>query len=80
MGDVNDAMVDVGTGYYIKKDIPGAVEVIDRRLKHLEENMEKIQKAVTEKQQVVNTCERAMMARKRVAPPSSSSVASTTSS
>ncbi len=43
MGDLSHVIVDVGTGYYVKKSIKGAKETLDRRIKAISDNMDFLQ-------------------------------------
>ena len=45
-------MVDVGTGYYIEKDIAGAKEYFKQKVKYVTENMEKVQAIGNEKNKI----------------------------
>ena len=45
-------MVDVGTGYYIEKDIAGAQEDFTQKVKYVTENMEKVQAIGNEKNKI----------------------------
>ena len=45
-------MVDVGTGYYIEKDIAGAKEYFKQKVKYVTENMKKVQAIGNEKNKI----------------------------
>lgn len=45
-------LVDVGTGYYIEKDIKGAKEYFNQKVKYVTENMEKVQAIGNEKNKI----------------------------
>ena len=45
-------LVDVGTGYYIEKDIAGAKEYFKQKVKYVTENMEKVQAIGNEKNKI----------------------------
>uniref|UniRef100_A0A6M2E4F9 Putative molecular chaperone prefoldin subunit 5 n=1 Tax=Amblyomma tuberculatum TaxID=48802 RepID=A0A6M2E4F9_9ACAR len=47
--DVNKITVDIGTGYYIEKDIIASKDYFKRRVKYITDQMEKIQKIAQEK-------------------------------
>ncbi|KAG0728220.1 Prefoldin subunit 5 [Chionoecetes opilio] len=42
-------LIEVGTGYYIERDVPGAKDYFSRKIKFVTEQMEKIQKIASEK-------------------------------
>jgi len=51
-GQISDAeklLIDIGTGYYVEKDIAGTKDYFTRKVKFVTEQMEKIQKIATEK-------------------------------
>merc|ERR1712183_699601 len=51
-GTISDAeklLIDIGTGYYVERDITGAKDYFSRKVKFVTEQMEKIQKIATEK-------------------------------
>ncbi|CAN8013651.1 prefoldin subunit 5 [Ixodes scapularis] len=49
LADVNKVTVDIGTGYYVEKDISASKDYFKRRVKYVTEQMEKIQKVAQEK-------------------------------
>merc|ERR1719187_2578471 len=51
-GQISDAeklLIDIGTGYYVEKDVAGSKDYFSRKVKFVTEQMEKIQKIATEK-------------------------------
>ncbi|XP_059479679.1 prefoldin subunit 5 [Neocloeon triangulifer] len=50
--DSNNALINIGTGYYIEKDIEGAKDYFDRKVKFVTEQMEKIQSIGIEKSKI----------------------------
>eukprot|EP01112_Ceratiomyxa_fruticulosa_P006463 TRINITY_DN1726_c0_g1_i2.p1 TRINITY_DN1726_c0_g1~~TRINITY_DN1726_c0_g1_i2.p1 ORF type:complete len:171 (+),score=43.24 TRINITY_DN1726_c0_g1_i2:161-673(+) len=46
VGDSNHVLVDVGTGYVVRKTLPEANEFADRKVKMIQENMSKVQQAI----------------------------------
>lgn len=51
-GTISDAeklLIDVGTGYYVERDVTGAKDYFARKVKFVTEQMEKIQKIASEK-------------------------------
>merc|ERR1719244_365774 len=51
-GQISDAeklLIDIGTGYYVEKDIAGTKDYFSRKVKFVTEQMEKIQKIASEK-------------------------------
>ncbi|XP_045124925.1 prefoldin subunit 5-like [Portunus trituberculatus] len=42
-------LIEVGTGYYIERDVPGAKDYFNRKIKFVTEQMDKIQKIASEK-------------------------------
>ncbi|XP_064086747.1 prefoldin subunit 5-like [Macrobrachium nipponense] len=54
-GTISDAeklLIDIGTGYYIERDVEGAKDYFTRKVKFVTEQMEKIQKIASEKSKV----------------------------
>merc|ERR1712183_56644 len=49
IADAEKLLIDVGTGYYVEKDVSGAKNYFTRKVKFVTEQMEKIQKIATEK-------------------------------
>ncbi|XP_076029199.1 prefoldin 5 [Oratosquilla oratoria] len=49
IADSERVLLDVGTGYYVEKDIEGAKDYFSRKVKYVTEQMEKIQKIASEK-------------------------------
>ncbi|KAK7084168.1 Prefoldin subunit 5 [Halocaridina rubra] len=49
ISDAENLLIDIGTGYYIERDIGGAKDYFSRKVKYVTEQMEKIQKIATEK-------------------------------
>ncbi|XP_050035455.1 prefoldin subunit 5-like [Dermacentor andersoni] len=47
--DVNKVTVDIGTGYYVEKDVSASKDYFKRRVKYITDQMEKIQKVAQEK-------------------------------
>eukprot|EP01012_Entosiphon_sulcatum_P041084 TRINITY_DN5486_c0_g1_i1.p1 TRINITY_DN5486_c0_g1~~TRINITY_DN5486_c0_g1_i1.p1 ORF type:complete len:160 (+),score=58.06 TRINITY_DN5486_c0_g1_i1:26-505(+) len=45
-GDLNQVLVDVGTGYFIKQSNGKAQEFMDRKMGFLKENIDKVQEAL----------------------------------
>uniref|UniRef100_G3MPV9 Prefoldin subunit 5 n=2 Tax=Amblyomma TaxID=6942 RepID=G3MPV9_AMBMU len=64
--DVNKITVDIGTGYYVEKDISGSKDYFKRRVKYITQQMEKIQKVAQEKvalrEVIVETMDRKIQA------------------
>lgn len=51
-GTISDAeklVIDIGTGYYVERDITGARDYFTRKVKFVTEQMDKIQKIASEK-------------------------------
>lgn len=65
IGNVDDVLVDIGTGYFVQKDSKGAIDVLQRRIDAVVENMETIQQAIQEKQAFVQLCGRAIKAKQQ---------------
>lgn len=51
IGDADHVVVDIGTGYYLKKTIPEAKEFTKRKLEIVSEKMQQIQKVLHGKRQ-----------------------------
>ncbi|CAH0389493.1 unnamed protein product [Bemisia tabaci] len=49
ISDVDNVLLDIGTGYYIQKDIEGAKDYFQRKVEFVTKNMEKIQEIGLEK-------------------------------
>ncbi|KAK4291244.1 hypothetical protein Pmani_035917 [Petrolisthes manimaculis] len=49
IADAEKLLIDVGTGYYVEKDVTGAKDYFTRKVKFVTEQMEKIQKIASEK-------------------------------
>lgn len=47
--DVNKVIVDVGTGYFVEKDVPSAKDYFKRKINFVTQQMEKIQRLANEK-------------------------------
>ncbi|XP_023229138.1 prefoldin subunit 5-like [Centruroides sculpturatus] len=47
--DVNKVIVDIGTGYFVEKDIPSAKDYFKRKINFVTQQMEKIQRLANEK-------------------------------
>jgi len=82
-GDTSQCIVDVGTGYYVKQGLGKAEDFMDRKMKFLTENMDKVQAAVSEKNQqltvVEEEMERKAAAQRRLAPAAATAAASSSS-
>lgn len=52
LADTDKVIVDIGTGYYIQKDLDGAKDYFERKVCFLTEQMEKIQAVGIEKNKV----------------------------
>lgn len=50
--DPEKVIVDVGTGYYVEKDIPAAKEYFSKKVKYVTEQMEKVQAIGNEKNKI----------------------------
>ncbi|CAH1999925.1 unnamed protein product [Acanthoscelides obtectus] len=50
--DTNEVIIDVGTRYYVKKDIAGAKDYFQRKVKFVTEQMEKVQAILIEKKKI----------------------------
>ncbi|XP_071525619.1 prefoldin subunit 5 [Panulirus ornatus] len=49
IADAEKLLIDVGTGYYVERDVNGAKDYFTRKVKFVTEQMEKIQKIASEK-------------------------------
>lgn len=49
IADAEKLLIDIGTGYYVERDVPGAKDYFTRKVKFVTEQMEKIQKIAAEK-------------------------------
>ncbi|XP_042886887.1 prefoldin subunit 5-like [Penaeus japonicus] len=49
IADAEKLLIDIGTGYYVERDVPGAKNYFTRKVKFVTEQMEKIQKIAAEK-------------------------------
>jgi prefoldin alpha subunit len=50
-------VVDIGTNFYVEKTRPEAIEFFDRKIKYVDENMEKIMPQMVQKNQSRNLVE-----------------------
>lgn len=50
--DPKKVLVDVGTGYYVEKDIGSAKEYFNKKVKYVTEQMEKVQAIGNEKNKI----------------------------
>jgi len=50
-GDTSKCIIDVGTGYYIKQNLDKGADFMERKMKFITENMEKVQQVLGNKQQ-----------------------------
>lgn len=48
MGNTDNILVDIGTGYHVKKNIDGTIDFLDRRNKVLRESVDKLQEKMGE--------------------------------
>jgi len=55
--DDTKLVVDIGTNFYVEKTRPEAIEFFDRKIKYVEENMEKIMPQMVQKNQSRNLVE-----------------------
>ncbi|XP_071190670.1 prefoldin subunit 5-like [Salvelinus alpinus] len=49
LNDVEHVLVDVGTGYYVEKNVDGTKEFFKRKIEFLTKQIEKVQPALQEK-------------------------------
>mmetsp|Transcript_20417 Transcript_20417/g.72222 ORF Transcript_20417/g.72222 Transcript_20417/m.72222 type:complete len:162 (-) Transcript_20417:73-558(-) len=49
VADAERVMVDVGTGYYVSKPVPAAVEFFEKKVKLLKTNTEGLQRTINER-------------------------------
>uniref|UniRef100_A0A1B6JXG0 Prefoldin subunit 5 n=1 Tax=Homalodisca liturata TaxID=320908 RepID=A0A1B6JXG0_9HEMI len=52
IADVDKVMLDIGTGYYVEKDLDGAKDYFKRKITFVTEQMEKIQAVGVEKSKI----------------------------
>lgn len=52
LSEPEKVIVDVGTGYYVEKDIDSAKEYFDKKVKYVTEQMEKVQAIGNEKNKI----------------------------
>merc|ERR1711931_63451 len=60
-------IVDIGTNYYVEKNQQEAVEFFDRKLKYVEENMDKVAPQVQQKQNSKMMVERELVEKMKAA-------------
>jgi prefoldin alpha subunit len=60
-------IVDIGTNYYVEKDHAAAMEFFDRKLKYVEENLEKVEPQVRQKQTSKMMVQRELMDKMKAA-------------
>ena len=59
--------LDIGTNYYVEKNQQEAVEFFDRKLKYVEENMDKVAPQVQQKQNSKMMVERELVEKMKAA-------------
>ncbi|KAH8359953.1 hypothetical protein KR093_009776 [Drosophila rubida] len=52
--DLNNFIIDIGTGYYIEKDLDGSKDYFKRRVEYVQEQIEKIEKIQLQKTRFLN--------------------------
>ena len=55
LSNTEKVIVDIGTGYYVEKDVKGAKNYFDKKVKYVTEQMEKVQMIGNEKNKVRET-------------------------
>jgi len=55
LGDVSSVLLDIGTGYFTKQSIQGTQDFTDRKIKIINENLEKVQQALAMKRKNLET-------------------------
>lgn len=63
----DNAFIDIGTNYYVEKNQQEAVEFFDRKLKYVEENMDKVAPQVQQKQNSKMMVERELVEKMKAA-------------
>ncbi|KAH8306277.1 hypothetical protein KR018_005876 [Drosophila ironensis] len=53
--DLNNFVIDIGTGYYIEKDLEGSKDYFKRRVEYVQEQIEKIEKIHVQKTRFLNS-------------------------
>ncbi|KAL7729170.1 hypothetical protein ACLKA6_009635 [Drosophila palustris] len=53
--DLNNFVIDIGTGYYIEKDLEGSKDYFKRRVEYVQEQIEKIEKIQLQKTRFLNS-------------------------
>ncbi|EDW43196.1 probable prefoldin subunit 5 [Drosophila sechellia] len=53
--DLNRFVIDIGTGYYIEKDLEGSKDYFKRRVEYVQEQIEKIEKIHLQKTRFFNS-------------------------
>ncbi|KAH8381995.1 hypothetical protein KR009_001299 [Drosophila setifemur] len=53
--DLNNFVIDIGTGYYIEKDLEGSKDYFKRRMEYVQEQIEKIEKIHLQKTRFLNS-------------------------
>merc|ERR1711931_569981 len=67
LSDNEKYIVDIGTNYYVEKNQQEAVEFFDRKLKYVEENMDKVAPQVQQKQNSKMMVERELVEKMKAA-------------
>ncbi|XP_017144034.1 probable prefoldin subunit 5 [Drosophila miranda] len=52
--DLNNFVIDIGTGYYIEKDLEGSKDYFKRRVEYVQEQIEEIEKIHLQKTRFLN--------------------------
>jgi prefoldin alpha subunit len=55
ISDVNNVLVDIGTGYFVRRNISQAQGIMQRKIKVLKDTVEKLQETVTHKTRQLET-------------------------
>lgn len=63
----SNVLVDAGTGFYVKKELSGADQMLDRKLALLRENIEKVSLAVQQKRDQLDYTNAVLQAKIQVA-------------
>ena len=60
LADTEHVLVDIGTGYYVEKDVPSAEKFYAAKVKNLGENLAELEKIIAQKSQNARVVENGM--------------------
>lgn len=68
LSKVNVVLIDIGTGYFVEKDLTAGVAYFDRKLEYLRTNRQKVLELASEKEQAADLVASALQSKAQAAP------------